>query len=533
MSTEPITVDEARRLVGEAERRLAPLEVDWRHSEWNLAARASEEHRQAAESAGIAYETALADPSLHDSAAAAEAAADGDETLRRSAEVLRLATAGKRRPRELIERIVRLETELAGIYSEHRAEVDGRRLSANEINDVLASSTDERLRRAVWEASKGVGGEVDPRLRELVRLRNDAARRLGHRDHYAMSLADEEIDEGWLYGVLDGLEEGLREPWARERAAIDADLRARLGLAADARVEAWHLSDPFGQEPASPLEDPLRDMEAELDTEPAVRRYFADLGHDVDAVMARSDLYPREGKDQHAFQLSMDRGEDVRVLLNVAPTLYWVEVLLHELGHAVYDLSIDPGLPWLLRTPSHTFTTEAVAMLHGRRHRDPVFLGRYLGVPKEVATHPANAVVARRRLLVMAQWVQVMARFERALYADPDGDLGALWWDLVERYQQTPRPPGPRPHDWATKLHLALAPVYYHNYLLGEITASQLESAIARETGNPSPAHAPERAGELLRRRFLEPGRRLRWDALVESATGSPLSTEDFVRQVS
>ena len=39
---------------------------------------------------------------------------------------------------------------------------------------------------------------------------------------------------------------------------------------------------------------------------------------------------------------------------------------LHEFGHAVYDKYNDRNLPWVLREPAHTFTTEAIAMLFGR-----------------------------------------------------------------------------------------------------------------------------------------------------------------------
>ena len=107
----------------------------------------------------------------------------------------------------------------------------------------------------------------------------------------------------------------------------------------------------------------------------------------------------------------------------------------------------------------------------------------------------------RRELLVFVPWVQVMTRFERELYRDPDQDLGAIWWELVERYQRVDAAGrATRPDDWACKIHVALAPVYYHNYLLGEVTASQLAYALARETGararrsSPPPPGVPARA---------------------------------------
>jgi peptidyl-dipeptidase A len=80
-----------------------------------------------------------------------------------------------------------------------------------------------------------------------------------------------------------------------------------------------------------------------------------------------------------------------------------------------------------------------------------------------------------------------MYRFEKALYEDPDReDLNALWWDLVERIQLIRRPPGRDKPDWAAKLHVALAPVYYHNYILGSLTAAQLRDHLEKNVaGGP------------------------------------------------
>ena len=58
------------------------------------------------------------------------------------------------------------------------------------------------------------------------------------------------------------------------------------------------------------------------------------------------------------------------------------------------------------------------------------------------------------------------------------------------RWSATSTCSGPRAigrGDWAAKIHLTVAPVYYHNYLLGQMTASQLEATLARELGNAQP----------------------------------------------
>ena len=66
-----------------------------------------------------------------------------------------------------------------------------------------------------------------------------------------------------------------------------------------------------------------------------------------------SDLLPRPGKNQHAFCTHIDRRGDVRVLCNNVPNERWTGTMLHEFGHAIYDLEIDRRLPWVVRKPPH------------------------------------------------------------------------------------------------------------------------------------------------------------------------------------
>jgi peptidyl-dipeptidase A len=206
-----------------------------------------------------------------------------------------------------------------------------------------------------------------------------------------------------------------------------------------------------------------------------------------------------------------------------------METMLHEFGHGVYFDRVDRSLPWLLRT-MHALTTEGVAMLFGRLVHDPVWLQTIAGVPAtEIDALSAKLAEARRaQLLVFARWVLVMTNFERALYADPEQDLDTLWWDLVERYQQVHRPDDRHAPDWAAKIHIASAPVYYQNYLYGELVASQLQDALG---GHGALVDRPD-SGATLVEKFFRPGASMRWDHLVEHATGEPLSAKAFASQL-
>jgi peptidyl-dipeptidase A len=171
-------------------------------------------------------------------------------------------------------------------------------------------------------------------------------------------------------------------------------------------------------------------------------------------------------------------------------------------------------------------------MLFGRLPRDPEWLDAIAGVD---ATHvaelaPALAESRRANLLVFARWVLVMTNFERGLYADPGADHETRWWDLVERYQLVHRPEaGVAEAAWASKIHLTVAPVYYQNYLYGELVASQLGDAVAARAGGLVDRAG---AGRFLVEEFFAPGASLRWDRLLERATGQPLGAGAFARHL-
>jgi len=338
------------------------------------------------------------------------------------------------------------------------------------------------------------------------------------------------MDEGRLFQTLAEVDRETTPLFETWKAGLDSALATRFGCS-PSDLRPWHLDDPFFQD--SPVEGAV-DLDpffAGADLEALTMRTYDGLGLDVRAVFEQSDLYARAGKSQHAFCIDIDRAGDVRVLCNVEPSERWMDTMLHEFGHAIYDRECDDTLPWVVRGAAHALTTEGIAMLMGRLPRDPRWLRNVAEVDDDAVAAIAPALEEARRaaLLVFARWVLVMTNFERRLYADPDADLDTLWWDLVERHQLLHRPDGRHAPDWAAKIHLAAAPVYYQNYLYGELFASQLDATLTARTDGLVDRPA---AGERLRTDVFAPGASLRWDDLVTRATGEPLSASHLARQL-
>jgi peptidyl-dipeptidase A len=451
-----------------------------------------------------------------------------DPVLRRQLEVLRLSLTANQMSEAQRELLVELSSAVESDFATFRPQLDGRRVSDNEIEEILKRSADEDLRREAWLGSKEIGSRVAERVREMARTRNEVARQLGWPDYFRMSLELQELPEAWLFGLLGELEELTSGPFRRWKADLDARLARRFGSEV---IRPWHYADAFFQQLPPDGAVSLDAVLSDADAADLARRTFELWGIDMGRVMEGSDLYPRADKCQHAFCLDVDRAGDVRILANIVPGERWIEVMLHESGHAAYDVSIEARLPYLLRRPAHTFVTEAIAILSGRLVRDEMWLREVAGVPEERTADllPALELAGAAQKTLFARWGLVMVHFERDLYSDPEADLDGRWWELVERFQMVAPPPERTAPDWAAKIHTAVAPVYYQNYLLGELLASQLRQTCEREAGG---LVGNREAGDLLAERIFARGNSGRWDAIVEDATGAPLSAEAFARSV-
>jgi peptidyl-dipeptidase A len=532
----PPDTTEIKDFISRFEERAAPLEKAVAEAWWRLSTEGTEEAQNELVRAGVEYNQLFANPEEFERIALwhSEREELDEPLLVRQLEVLYRMFAAGQGDQETLEKLEELEAEANAVYDNHRGVVGGEEVGENEVRGILRSSEDESLRREAWEASKTVGEEIEGTVRELARLRNRLAREAGYADHYTRSLYLQEIQPAELESIMSGLESATDEPFRRLKSGIDTSLGERFGVD---EIMPWHLSDPFFQQMPEGIEG--YDLDADHyfeggDLERLTRRTYDSLGLDVRGVMANSDLYERAGKSQHAFCLSVGRDYpyDVRVLANLRsekPDSYWADTMLHEFGHAVYDRHVNPKLPYLLRTVAHTSTTEAIALMMGGLSEDAGWLRSVAGVPEDELDRSRLAARRRASGLVFVRWTLVMYHFEQALYADPDrDDLNDVWWDLVERLQLVNRPPGRDKPDWAAKIHVAVAPVYYHNYVLGQLTAAQLRDYLETNITH-GPFYENPVAGRYLQESIFGPGARESWRDTVLRATGEPLNPAHFV----
>lgn len=538
MSTTSTRESELAAFIEKLVAELAPIELEHNRNYWKLATTGEEQYLAICTKLDSQMRLMFARKEPYEFLKGVAAAGPlADDLLQRQLELLLNAYRAKQLPPEIIEKQVAIEKKLEATFTNYRAQLDGEAVSDNKIIEVLVGSDDSALRRRAWEASKQVGTQIEPELLELVKLRNEGARALGFPNFYSMSMQLDELDETELFALLDELETGTQPLWDAYKGDLDARLSKRFGVPV-AELAPWHYADPFFQQaPASEVDlDPYYEGK---NLETLTERYFSAIGFEIGDLLKLADLYERPGKNQHAFCMSVDREAEVRVLCNNKSNEKWMGTMLHEYGHAVYDKYVDRSLPWLLRSSAHILATEASAMIFGRLSKNPVWMRRYPGADAAALAAQAGPVsrAVREQLLVQTRWELVMIHFERALYSDPTQDLRSLWTKLVARFQGVTMPAGRNAPDWAAKIHFSIAPVYYQNYLLGEMLASQLQDHVLEKVlgGGANKWDGfcgDKRVGEWFAREYYSHGRRYNWRVLVTRATGRPLESRPFVDEL-
>jgi len=455
-----------------------------------------------------------------------------DPLLVRQLELLYNAYLGGQVDTSLIAQQISMETEISQKYANFRVTLNDKQISDNEVEAVLKNSTDNNELKAAWEGSKMIGPVVAEDIIKLVNHRNTIARKIGFSNYQEMSLKLSGQDPADVTKIFDELDSLTRENFAVLKGEIDAFYAKRYKISAS-DIRPWHYQNRYFQEAPEIYPTNLDKYYASQDPVKLAAAFYDGIGLNVDAILAKSDLYEKPGKNQHAFCTDIDRSGDVRTLDNIRPDLYWMGTILHELGHGVYSYYNDMSLPFTLRDAAHTFTTEAIAEYFGRLATDPQWMHSMGIIDKTESELIADDCrkSLRLQMLVFSRWAQVMYRFEKSMYENPDQNLNNLWWETVEKYQMVAKPEGRDMPDWATKIHVALYPCYYHNYLLGELLASQLHYNINTNITQDSTLAGNKAVGGYLKEKIFMPGARYFWNDMIEKATGEKLTAKYYAKQ--
>jgi len=528
----------ADSLINEFVNKIKPLSKEMNLAYWNASITGKDEDYQKSLEAELAYNKVLSDKEFFNRVKEIrESKKITDTLILRQIETIYSLMLPKQVDTSLTRQITQLQNQIEKKFSTFRATFDGKNYTDNEIEEILKTSTDNKKLEKAWTAVKEVGKLVAEDIINLAKLRNRVAKSLGYNNYHEMKLLLDEQDPAEIEKIFDELDSLTKEIFKNLKTQVDEKLSVRYKVKKE-DLMPWHYQNRFFQEAPAIYNIDLDKYYKNQNIEKLTSDFYSSIDMDISDILKRSDLYEKPGKNQHAYCTDIDNEGDIRILCNIRPNNQWMSTMLHEFGHGVYDKYIDMKVPYLLREPAHTFTTEAVAMLMGRLSTN----GEWMKAMKIIDEKEANVVneegfkMLRLEQLVFSRWAQVMYRFEKAMYENPEQDLNALWWNLVEKYQMIKKPKDRNMPDWATKIHIATSPCYYHNYLLGELLASQFNAYIVKNILKSDNYKTPnyvgnKEIGQFLIEKVFKPGRKYHWNTMIEKATGEKLTAKYYALQ--
>jgi peptidyl-dipeptidase A len=532
------TVKEFEEFIKAYEAKVIPLFHEYNLASWN--AQISGKDADYKKSADLQYKFNLIYSNKDDFAKLKmfkESGAFTDSMQLRQITILYNAYCGNQYDTAKLRKIIDQESAIEKKFNTFRALVGKDSLSDNQVDDILLKSTDCKKLEATWLASKKSGENVAADVIKLVKLRNEEAKTLGFKNYHEMSLELSEEDPRDIEKLFDQLDSLTKDGFAKLKGEVDEYFAKRYSIKKE-ELMPWHYQNRFFQDAPKIYDIDLDKYYKGKDIVKIVEAYYKSMGMDITEMAKKSDLLEKPGKYQHAQCSDIDKDGDIRVMASIKDNEYWMGTLLHEFGHAVYDKYIDRSMPFTLRDPAHIFTTEAVAEMFGRFSSNPQWIKDMIGISDKEKAEVEDKMNKNLRLqqMVFSRWSQVMYRFEKALYENPDQDLNNLWWTLVEKYQLMKRPKDRNAPDWASKIHLVTSPCYYHNYLMGELLASQMYYYVTEKVlkstdfKNQSFANKPE-AGKFFMEKIFKPGTKYYWNDMIEKATGEKLTAKYYAKQ--
>ena len=110
--------------------------------------------------------------------------------------------------------VIKLQTNIEKKFSNFRTEIKGKKLSDNQIEEILKTSVNSNELKETWMTQKKIGDSVNKDIIKLVKMRNEIAKELGFDNYHTMSLQLSEQDPKEIESLFDELDSLTRGTFA-------------------------------------------------------------------------------------------------------------------------------------------------------------------------------------------------------------------------------------------------------------------------------------------------------------------------------
>jgi peptidyl-dipeptidase A len=516
---------------------------------WEASTDVKPEHDAGAEWAGKAFAAFNGNPALITEARELlqHRAELKDITVRQLERVLLNAAEGPMTNPKLVADRVVAETLQASTMNGFTWKLDGKPISANQIDEILAKSGNLAERRKVWEVSKENGPALKEGLLKLRDLRNGCARELGYHDYFALQVARYGLTTDEMLAFNRKFMAELKPLYLQLHTWVKYEMAKKYGQPVPKAIPAHWINNRWSQNwtgfvKAVDFDPYFKGWQPERIVKTA-EAFYTGLGFDPlpATFWTKSDLYPvpaggTRKKNSHASCWHLDLDHDIRSLMSVEANAEWFETVHHELGHGYYFMSYtNPNVPPLLRDGANPSFHEGVGELIALATRQIPYLKSVGVLPADYKVNEMDVLLndALEVAIPFMFWAcGTMPEWEAEFYGKdmPADQMNARWWKQVRDLQgvEPPSPRGEQFCDAATKTHINDNPAYYYSYGWATVFKFQMHDHIARKILHQDPRatnYAGNKEVGAFLKQVLAKGATEDWRKVLKEATGEDLST--------
>lgn len=422
-----------------------------------------------------------------------------------------------------------------------RVTVEGEKEPVSEalLSKKLANLEDRALREKLHKAHKGERAKawLGWGFRDLIKARNDEAKIAGYPNYYEYHFFRTQLD-------FKNYRDLVRDVKTKLSPKLKKVIREWGNAAGITKVEPWDLRYLRRKASSGDIDGFLKEVPESVVLDFA-KRFWSGLGIDVDSYGFTMDLYPRSGKNTHAFamgvvpyhvnekkEILLSPKPDIRFLANLKKPVVWddISTVIHELGHAIHFGEIRQPNPIFRGFGS--VETEAIAMTVERMADSEEFLGAALKEFTKASQKELSPILKEHLKAARVEQAFTLLRqvffsdFEYEIYKNPMADYAAIWRKMHLEYWGVDVPV--EFSDWDVD-HFLMSPAYVQNYAIGIVMVEQFFESILKEFKT---SYRSTVLGNKLKNVYFAPGLEYSYLELTKQFTGKPLTAKAALKLI-